>query len=151
MTRHLRVTPFLVALVVLATIAAGCDAAGTSPAAETPGPATDAGLDGTAWTIAAVGGTTLGPDPAATLSIEPGGQVSGQTGCNQFNGTVSMDGAALTFGPLATTRKACEPGLMEQERAILDALAGVTGWSVAADGSLHLTGATELVLTPAAR
>ncbi len=151
MPKPLRVTPFLLALVVLAAIAVGCDAVGTSPAAETPGPTGDAGLEGTDWSIEAVGGTTLAPDPPATLSVEPGGQVAGQTGCNQFNGTVSVDGAALTFGPLATTRKACEAGLMEQERAILDALAGVTGWSVAADGTLHLTGATELVLTPGAR
>jgi heat shock protein HslJ len=64
-------------------------------------------------------------------------------------GEVSVDGASLTFGPLATTRMACEGALQEQERAVLDALAGVTGWALDADGRLHLTGPTELVLAPA--
>jgi heat shock protein HslJ len=45
---------------------------------------------------------------------------------------------------------ACEEALMAQETAVLDALAAVEGWEVDADGMLHLTGGTELVLEPSA-
>ena len=65
-----------------------------------------------------------------------------------MSGTYATDGAALTFGPMATTRMACEESLMTQETAVLEALAGVSGWEIDADGRLHLTGGTELVLQP---
>ena len=65
-----------------------------------------------------------------------------------MSGRYATDGAALTFGTMATTRMACEETLMAQEAAVLEALAGVTGWEIDADGLLHLTGGTELVLQP---
>ena len=152
MLKRARLMPFLVGLAFVLPVAlAACDAAGTSPQGDTPEPAASAGLDSSAWTIVSVGPVTLAPDAGASLSVEPGGRVSGETGCNRYTGDVSVDGAALTFGPLATTRMACEPPLMDQERAVLDALAGVTGWAVEADGRLHLTGTTELVLAPRAQ
>ena len=149
-----RVSPPFVGLLAAVAIAVGinaCDSAGTSPANATPEPTAPAGLDASSWTIAAIGGATLPPGRPATLTLEPGGRVSGETGCNRFTGTVSVDGPAVTFGPLGTTRMACEPPLVEQEAAVLDALAGVTGWFVEADGTLHLSGTTELVLTPGVR
>lgn len=150
MPKRAPVTPPLVALVVmLVVLATGCDAAGATPAADTPDPTAAVGLDGTTWTIASVGGVQLPADPPATLTVAADSSVTGTTGCNQLNGTASIDGSALAFGPLSTTRMACEPPLMEQERAVLDALAGVDGWSIDAEGRLHLTGASELVLTPA--
>ncbi len=148
MPNQIRVILLLAGILLLAVAIGACDSAGTSPAGDTPQPSPSPGLDSTSWTIAAVGGTTLPATPPATLSLEPGGRVTGQTGCNRFMGTVSVDGPALTFGPLATTRMACEPPLMEQEAAVLEALAGVTSWFVESDGALRLTGATELVLTP---
>ena len=65
-----------------------------------------------------------------------------------MSGNYSTDGAALTFGPLMTTRMACEADLMVQETAVLEALEAVSGWEIDADGLLHLTGGTELVLQP---
>jgi hypothetical protein len=35
---------------------------------------------------------------------------------------------------------------MAQETAVLEALAGVSGWEIDGEGRLHLTGGTELVL-----
>jgi heat shock protein HslJ len=147
MVKRVPVMPFVVGLAtLLVVVLAACDAVGASPEGETPEPIGSAGLESSTWAIQSIGAITLGPDAGATLSVEPGGRVSGETGCNRYTGEVSVDGAALTFGPLATTRMACEPPRMEQERAVLDALAGVTGWSVDEGGRLHLTGATELVL-----
>ncbi len=150
MGKRAPVTPYLAVIAMLFAVAlAGCDAAGASPEGTTPEPVASAGLESSAWTIQSIGPLTLPPDAGATLSVEPGGRVSGETGCNRYMGEVSVDGASLTFGPLATTRMACEGALQEQERAVLDALAGVTGWALDADGRLYLTGPTELVLAPA--
>jgi heat shock protein HslJ len=50
-------------------------------------------------------------------------RVSGGTGLNSFDGPYeSSGGDALTFGVLATTRRAGEPELMTQEAAFLNAL-----------------------------
>jgi heat shock protein HslJ len=152
MVKRVPVMPFVAGFVlVLAIVVAACDAVGASPEGETPEPVASAGLESRSWTIQSIGPITLPPDAGATLSVEPDGTVSGETGCNRYTGGVSVDGASLTFGPLATTRMACEPALQEQERAVLDALAGVTGWALDGDGRLHLTGSTELVLAPAAQ
>jgi heat shock protein HslJ len=51
-----------------------------------------------------------------------GDQVSGSAGCNQYNGSYTLDGDTVTIGPLATTRMACEPDVMDQETAFLTAL-----------------------------
>ncbi len=64
-----------------------------------------------------------------TLSFEDG-QVSGSAGCNSFHGKYSTEGSQLTLGPLATTRRACEEPLMNQEREFLAALASAVTWSI---------------------
>lgn len=72
------------------------------------------------------------------LLVEIGDEtISGDTGCNRFHGPYRLDGASLTVGPLATTRRAGDPAQMEQERAILGALATVTAWRLG-DGRVDL-------------
>ena len=135
----------LVVAVALSMLA--CDANGSSPGT-TPEMTAAADLAGTSWTIVSVGGVPAAAAAPATLVFDAGRRVTGSTGCNSLNGAYSVDGPSLAFGPLATTRRACEPPLMEQETAVLDALAGVAGWEVDDEGRLHLTGAAELVLAP---
>ena len=124
---------------------AACDSTG-SGANTTPKPPSPADLAGTSWTMVSIGATPAIESAGANLTFDPAGSVSGSTGCNSFSGSYALDGSALTFGPLATTRMACEENLMVQEAAVLEALAGVSGWEIDADGRLHLTGGTELVL-----
>ena len=128
-------------------VVAACDSTGSGTNA-TPEPTSAADLAGTSWTLVSIGGTPVveGSGPHLTFGVD--GKASGSTGCNSFSGSYATDGAALTFGPLATTRMACEENLMAQETAVLEALAGVPGWEIDADGLLHLTGGTELVLQP---
>jgi heat shock protein HslJ len=45
-----------------------------------------------------------------------------ETGCNTGRGTVEVVDSHLVAGPLATTRMACEPALMEQERWVTEML-----------------------------
>jgi len=50
------------------------------------------------------------------------GRVSGSTGCNNLNGSYTSHRGRLSFGSIGTTRMACSPRIMEQERRFLDAL-----------------------------
>ena len=139
----------LAGLTILAL--AACDATGSTQGT-TPEPASAAAdLAGTSWTLVSVGGApVVEGGVGARLAFDTAGSVSGSTGCNSVSGMYALDGTSLTIGPLATTRMACEDALMTQEAAVLDALAGVEGWELDADGRLHLTGGTELVLEPTA-
>jgi len=139
LTAAIRVLAGLAILVV-----AACDSTG-SGANTTPEPTSPADLAGTAWTLVSIGDTPAIEGAGARLSFDSGGNVSGSTGCNSISGSYALDGSALTFGPLATTRMACEDALMVQEVAVLEALSGVSGWGVDAYEMLHLTGDTELV------
>ena len=66
------------------------------------------------------------------------GRASGSTGCNTFSGTYNLDQERLEFGPLATTRMACEPAAMEQEARFLSILAAARSYSRYGNGSLSI-------------
>jgi heat shock protein HslJ len=128
-------------------VVAACDSTGSGSNA-TPEPTSAADLAGTSWTLVSIGAVPVVEGSGPHLTFDADGNASGSTGCNSMSGTYATDGAAVTFGPLATTRMACEANLMNQETAVLQALAGVSGWEIDGDGLLHLTGETELVLQP---
>ena len=52
------------------------------------------------------------------------GTVQVNTGCNLGSGTVKLSGEGATFGPIATTRKMCDPETMTLEKAVLEVLSG---------------------------
>jgi heat shock protein HslJ len=62
---------------------------------------------------------TLGP---VRLEFFADGQVVAQTGCNGVSATASVDDSVLVTGPARSTRMACEPALMEQERWLTEML-----------------------------
>ncbi|MFZ8982272.1 MAG: META domain-containing protein [Candidatus Nanopelagicales bacterium] len=70
------------------------------------------------------------------------------TPCNPLSGPVTYDGPTLTIGPLASTRMACEPALMEQDQVLADALEGTPEWALA-DGRLTLTGGSTVIVAEA--
>ena len=66
------------------------------------------------------------------------GRVVAQTGCNGVRGTATVEDSVLVTGPLMSTRMACEPVLMEQERWVTEMLGAALGWSCPAPTSyLH--------------
>jgi heat shock protein HslJ len=85
-----------------------------------------------------------------TATFTPDGQVSGSSGCNSYNGPYKLDGTSLTVGPLATTRKACEQDIMDQEMQFLAALQTPT--TVEPSGATvtlrDASGATQVILGP---
>ncbi len=98
-----------------------------------PPPMTAAGdalLTGTIWrwteTVMS-NGTRIKPDAPEryTLEFQPGGKIAVQADCNRGSGSYTLNGGALTFGPLATTRAMCPPGSKDAE--FLRGLAAVSG------------------------
>lgn len=95
----------------------------------------DLSLEGTEWTIEGLVSSdavsSLVAGSPAMLLIE-GDTASVDTGCNTATGPAEVDEAAatITFGPMATTRMACEPDLMDQESAILAVLDGAVTYEI---------------------
>jgi heat shock protein HslJ len=114
---------------------AGSPAAGGSAAAGGPE------LVGTAWALGDFPGQVLA-DVRPTVAFSGDGTVTGSGGCNDFNGTYTVDGSKLTFGPLASTKKACAEAVNTLETAYLTALQATTAYEITSDSKLKLTGPT---------
>jgi heat shock protein HslJ len=85
----------------------------------------------TVWRIAELDGVEvprLQGNRAPTLLLDAEGRASGFTGCNRMTAGYTLEGDAIEFGTIASTRMACEPVASEVELAYLEALASVTAW-----------------------
>jgi putative lipoprotein len=111
-------TPRRFALLPTALLVAACSFG--------PPPQTDAPLEGTNWEVVEIRGvpTPAESQPTPFLLIQSGvGEVTGNTGCNSFNGPYQATGNQLTMGPLASTRRACAvPVVSDFETVMFDAL-----------------------------
>lgn len=94
--------------------------------------AKDMELSGTNWNVVGLNGEPVSGGGAPTLLFNTEGRASGSTGCNIFTGTYTKQGDKLSFGPLASTRKACLDETAQLENTYLKALARVS--RVQADG-----------------
>ncbi|MFE1555713.1 META domain-containing protein [Streptomyces sp. NPDC058734] len=128
-------------LALTACGAAGQDGGDAAPTVQTPttAPVPDAPLTATAWTVRSVAGTTAPADREARFTLTPEGQASGTLGCNRFSAQATVDGTTVTFGPVTSTRMACEGTAGEVERALTTLFgAGPLTWKVQG-GTLTLT------------
>lgn len=86
-------------------------------------------LDGTFWTLAAVGDEPALGGVRTHVQIADG-RIAGVVAINRFSGPVTFDGdlsgseATVTFGPVVTTLMAGLPEAMQQEDAVLRAFDG---------------------------
>jgi heat shock protein HslJ len=75
--------------------------------------------------------TPMLPAPSTELTAEfAGDRISGSGGCNRFMGGFQTQGEQLSVGPLASTFKACEQSIMDQEMRYLKALEGAERYEV---------------------
>ncbi len=73
--------------------------------------------------------------PASELTADfANGRIAGSGGCNRFHGAYKTTGNQLSIGPLATTFKACEEGVMTQESNYLKALQAAQRYEVNQNG-----------------
>lgn len=78
-------------------------------------------LAGTHWRLAALDGHPVDGPEVPTLVFGPE-TVQGDGGCNRYSGSATLYGHALQVGAIASTRRACEPGIMEREQRYLHLL-----------------------------
>ncbi|MDP9414012.1 MAG: META domain-containing protein [Pseudomonadota bacterium] len=110
---------------VLAFCLAGCATVATG------------GRLGGEWRAVDINGVPVSGGTPITLRLEDA--ASGNSGCNSYSGAFRLTSRqGIEFGPLAVTRIACGPELMDQERRYLSILRGVSGYSFYSDGSLSL-------------
>ena len=78
------------------------------------------------------------PTPAvaesqASLTLNPDGTITGNSGCNGFGGEYKVDGDQITFTGLVSTLMACTGPLMEQEGAMFRVLNGTADYKIDGD------------------
>lgn len=82
----------------------------------------------------------------STVEFRADGTVTGNGGCNGYQGGVTLEGNAIEFGMLATTRMMCAPPVSGQEIVFLEAL-GMARSGEQSDDILELFDAgNEIVL-----
>jgi putative lipoprotein len=104
------------------------------------------------WLAEDITGAGVIDNVQTILEIGADGRATGSGGCNRYTGAVMLNGAAISFGPAASTRMACPPAVMDQEQKFFTALGEVRGWRVdATTGKLALldaTGSPVLIFSP---
>ncbi|MGW0394867.1 META domain-containing protein [Streptomyces sp. NPDC003042] len=110
---------------------------GSTIAMTTKQPVPDAPLTVTVWTVdSLISGESVSSVPTevagrARFTLAPDGSASGTLGCNRFSARATVDGPTVSFGPLTTTRIACEGAAGEVERTVTDLFgSGPLTWKI---------------------
>jgi heat shock protein HslJ len=111
--------------------------------------ATSPALEGPTWTVEGlISGSSVSSVPAganATLTFQAG-TVAVDTGCNTGSGSYAVAGDAITFGPIAMTRRACVGASETVEPAVLAVLDGTATMKIAGDELTLMNGTNGLQL-----
>jgi heat shock protein HslJ len=103
--------------------------------------------NGNEATVSLVAGSTI------TLQFGAEGNLSGNATCNDYNGSYTTDGDAVSVGPLGTTRMACQSDeLNAQEAQYLAALQNAATFEII-NGTLTVRdagGASQVIAAPLA-
>ncbi|MGL5737034.1 MAG: META domain-containing protein, partial [Beijerinckiaceae bacterium] len=83
-----------------------------------------------AWRAEDIGGGGVMDRLQSVLQLDADGTVSGSGGCNHMTGRAVIKDNAISFGQIASTKMACTPAAMAQERKFFDALAAVKFWRI---------------------
>lgn len=95
-------------------------------------------LDGTRWRVERLNNQVALPNVPNEVYFDRG-RVSGTFGCNNFNGTYSVQGDRLSVSQLSATRMACDRARMDQDLNFGAALQGQARIYIERDGRLVLT------------
>ena len=95
-------------------------------------------LPGSAWQVTTFAGQPPLADHPITFEFDNEGNIAGDGSCNRFGGSCKIEGDKIEVGPLRSTRRACEPDIMQQEHRFLALLGAATKWAM--DGN-------EIILT----
>nr|WP_321255971.1 META domain-containing protein [uncultured Pseudodesulfovibrio sp.] len=118
-------------LLLILLVAFGCSSHEEAPAMEQK--SLESELVNKVWNLKNLFARDVQTDEPLTLKFNADGTVEGFGGCNLFNGKYTLTGDSLSFGLMASTRKACGAALGEQEYTYLTFLATITKVSVEDD------------------
>ena len=94
---------------------------------------------GMQWTLVSVSGKPV-TDNRPTVMIDEALRARGFAGCNTFSATAyPLAQQRIAVGPIAVTKRGCDKGLMEREKAFLVLFRTSQAWDVK-DGQLILGG-----------
>lgn len=103
-------------------------------------------LQGTRWMLVRWGTESAPKTPLKNTAISAEfstDQISGQGGCNRYNGGYQIQNGKLSITPIASTRKACPPEIMNQEAAYFANLEKAENYQINAQGQLEISYQTE--------
>jgi len=114
----------------------------------------DQPIEGTLWVVDGIrAGDAVSSVPEgveATLRIVDG-KAEVKFGCNSGGGPVEVTADTLTFGPMISTKMACEAGPAAVESAVTTVLTGTVGYTIDADVLTIDAGANGLMLRAMSR
>lgn len=135
-------------MVLAAALLAAC---APNPGPARPGPLPPSpSLAGTSWIAASIDDAPLAPGDPPTVAFGADNRVSGDSSCNRYMGPFFQTATSLTFGELASTRRACvDAARGKQEIRVLSILRGATEGRIE-EGRLIIRGPVgRMVFTPA--
>ena len=80
-------------------------------------------LAGSSWRPVALSGLAGTDDAPVFIAFSSADRVTGSGGCNRFFGSYVQKGGRLSIGPVAATKMACAPDVMDREQRFFAALA----------------------------
>lgn len=93
------------------------------------------------WTLYSMGGRTFNTGERPSIMLDGQFRARGFGGCNNFSATAyPLQAQHFAVGPIAATKKACDKGVMETEKAFLVAFRTAQTWDVK-DGYLIIQSA----------
>lgn len=94
-------------------------------------------LFGIEWRLVELAGTEPIENHVPTLAIQQNGRAGGNSGCNVYFASATVEDDTISFSDVGSTFMACDEPVMEQEQALFDALKLAARFKLE-DGSLEL-------------
>lgn len=79
-------------------------------------------LTGVHWRAVSVGEQAIADDSGVFIQFEVDGSVNGNSGCNNFFGSLEKSDSGIGMGQLGSTRRACPEPEMSLEATFLEAI-----------------------------
>ena len=94
---------------------------------------------GAEWVVEDLAGGGIIDRSRITIEFLEDNRIAGRASCNRYTGSYKLGGEGIAFGPIATTRMACAPALMDQEARFLDLLERAESVRIGRNGELRLS------------
>ena len=102
---------------------------------------------GASWSVVALNGKPV-QDRRATLMVDMNLRGTGFAGCNTFSAAAyPLRQQGFAVGPIALTKRSCDKGMLEFEKAFLLALRATSKWDLVSGRLVLKGGAGEVTLS----